>query len=79
VRAIVVTNAGDANLTNLALAPVGCAQPPTRDGAINGEILEPGGSWSYTCPAEPTQPVTVRVYATDPLENAQTATGSSPA
>ncbi|MPY92810.1 MAG: hypothetical protein GEV08_06995 [Acidimicrobiia bacterium] len=77
MRSIVVTNAGDADLTNLALSPVGCAQPPTRDGAINGDVLEPGGSWSYTCPAEPNQPVTVRVYATDPLENAVTATATS--
>lgn len=73
VRSIVVTNGGNADLTNLALAPIGCAQPPIRDGAINGDVLEPGGSWSYTCPAEPGQPVTVRVYATDPLENAVTS------
>jgi hypothetical protein len=76
-RSIIVTNSGDANLTNLALAPVGCAQPPARDGAVNGDVLEPGGRWSYTCPAEPTQPVSVRAYATDPLENAVTATATS--
>lgn len=76
-RSIVVTNTGDTPLTNLALAATGCAQPPTLDGAVSGEVLDTGSSWSYLCPAEPAQVVSIRAYAADPLENAVTMVATS--
>jgi uncharacterized repeat protein (TIGR01451 family) len=80
-----VTNPGDVGLTNVALTDSKCSTAPVLQSQTGGNTdttLDPGETWTYTCPYTVTVgdgtsvKNTANVGGTDPLNKTVTATAS---
>jgi hypothetical protein len=75
-RAVSVTAAGDAPITDIAITAQGCGGLTQTSAGDGDKILKPGQTWNYSCAidskADPKAQITVRAYGLDPLLGAVT-------